>query len=776
MSYIGKSYIREDALLKVTGKAEYLADREELGTCHVKMVVSPYAHARIQNIDTREARKVDGVLAVVTGEQAHTLTGEEMADRPILAYRKVRYFGEPVALVVAQSVYAAKRAASLIKVICQPLPVVNSPSQAIQKNAPLVHEHMESYRKLVDTIRPVPGTNIAHHQRIRKGNPETNGAADVFIQSKISFPQADHAAMETRVAACEIKPNGVVVIESATQSPFVIKSLFRIFFNLRENQVIVHTPLVGGAFGGKSMVQLEYLVYIASKAVNGRRVKLVNTREEDIQTSPVHIGLDAKVTLGAAKDGRLKYAEILFLFDGGAYSDKAVDIVRAAANDCTGPYNIENVKCDSFCMYTNHPYATSFRGFGHPELTFAIERAMDKLAVQLHMDPLSLRMINAIRPGDFTPTQVQLTASMSGNLPKCLNRLKEIIQWEQGNYMKISENKVRAKGCSCFWKTSNIDVDATAGAVILFNGDGTVNLHVGVVEIGTGTRSVLRQLLAQKLDIPPDSIYVEMEFDTGVTPNYWKTVASRGMQMVGNAVVLAAEDAINQLKETASAVLRMDPSQLAISDGKVFAKEDPKINVDYKEICNGYTFPNGNSIGGQVIGRGDFIINRMTHLDPDTGSGRPGPDWTVGAEAVEVELDLTDFHYRLLNAVAVIDVGKVINPKLAEGQVMGAMNMGLSFASREPFVFTKQGRILNDQLRNYNITRFGEQPRYYVEFVETLSFFAPYGLRGVGEHGLNGMPAALGSALSTAAGVELNQLPLTPEYIWKRQVDPHHTL
>lgn len=276
------------------------------------------------------------------------------------------------------------------------------------------------------------------------------------------------------------------------------KKLISHFFNIDPGKVIVHVPLVGGAYGGKTAVQLEFIAYLCSKAVGGRQVKLTNTREEDFITSPVHIGLDAKIKLGSTKAGRLTATEITYLFDGGSYSDRAVIISRAAGIDCTGPYNIENVWCDSLCMYTNHPYAAAFRGFGHPELTFVIERSMDILADKLGMDPLELRLRNAILPGDTSATQILLNKSNLGNLPQCIQKLIELINWGEVDEAETEDGKVRAKGVSCFWKNSNTSLNAGGGAVLTFNLDGSINLICAAVEIGQGIKTALAQILAEK--------------------------------------------------------------------------------------------------------------------------------------------------------------------------------------------------------------------------------------------------------------------------------------
>lgn len=768
MNIIGQSVIRRDAWNKVTGKAVYTADMQDKNILYVQKLISPWAHALIKEVDVSKAQLVPGVRRIVTGGNL-PLTGEEIRDRYPIAFKKVRYHGEVVALVIADSPKIAKAASNLIRVIYQPLPVVNTPSQALTKNAPILHERLGEYQKIPEVL-PKPGTNIANHSKIRKGNKEKGwNESEVSIEEVFSFSPSDHAAMETRCSLAEITGEGEVIISSSSQAPFMIKRLISEYFKVEIGKVNVLTPLVGGAYGGKASVQLELLAYIASKAVGGRKVKVINSREEDMLTSPGHIGLEAKVKLGATRNGRLKVAEITYLWDGGAYSDKATDLSRAGAVDCTGPYHIENIFCDSLCMYTNHPYAAPFRGFAHSEVLFAFERTMDSLAQKLGIDPLVLRNLNAIKPGDTTPTQVRLNSSTVGNLPGCINELKKLMNWEEGAFKRISENKIIAKGISCIWKNSTIDTNASSGVVLTFNPDGSVNVNSGVVEIGTGTKTVLAQMVSDQLTIDFNKVYVQMDVYTKSTPEHWKTVASRGTLMAGRAVSKACDDAIRQLKTLASTVLKAPVEDMEIKNETVFWKEEPSKALPFKELAYGYKYPNGSSIGGQIIGRGSYIIPGITNLDKETGEGKPGPEWTVGAQGVEIEYNPINHRYKLLKAFSVIDAGKVLNQKMAEGQVMGAMSMGLAFAGRETFYFDQEGRVQNPQLRTYRPLRYGENPQYICRFLETPHLEAAYGARGLGEHGLLGMPASLGNGLSIAAGVPLNELPLLPELIWRKK-------
>ncbi|RYD04886.1 hypothetical protein N752_11920 [Desulforamulus aquiferis] len=346
-------------------------------------------------------------------------------------------------------------------------------------------------------------------------------------------------------------------------------------------------------------------------------------------------------------------------------------------------------------------------------------------------------------------------------------KLKQLINWNEGQVIQVSDRKVRAKGISCIWKTSTIDSEASSGVILLFNADGSINIESGVVEIGMGTKTILAQLLAEKLKMDINKIHVKMEVNTQTTPEHWKTVASRSTLLAGRALLKAADDVIMQLKDIASRVLMCSPDSLEVANEMVYVRNEPDIFIKVEDICYGYKYPNGYSIGGQIIGRGEYMLRHLTHLDHETGIGKPGPEYTVGAQGVEIEFDTRDYTYKILKACSVIDVGKILNLKAAEGQVMGAMEMGLNFGSSETFVFSQDGKVQNFRLRTYTPFRYGEHPEYIVEFVETPYIDGPYGARGVGEHGLIGMPAALANSLSAAAGVELNKLPLTPELIWR---------
>ena len=760
--------MRKEAWDKVTGTAKYTDDYIIPGILHAKLVTSSCPHGRIESVDISEASKIPGVKAVLTGESCAVLCGSLLEDRPPLAVEKVRYFGEPVAMVVGETEREAMEAVNKITVKYKPLTVVNLPSEAVAEKAPLIHENLVKYKKAVDDIYPETNTNIANRIKIRKGDMVKGWSeCDAVIEASFQLPKSDHIAMETRSARAEIHPDGQVIITTSSQSPFSVKKELSQYFQIEEGKITVKTPFVGGGFGGKAPVMLEILAYLASKSVGGKPVRIANTREEDIVSSPCRMGLEARIKLGATRDGFLKAAEMTYLVDTGAYTDIGPLLAKAVAVDCTGPYNIENVWCDSLCVYTNHPYSTSFRGFGHACYTFCMERALDKLSCALGMDSFDLRIKNAIAPGNTTPTQVKATSSNTGNLSACLEQLKSSINWREGARIDLGNGIIRAKGISSFWKTSDSPTDAVSGVLLTFNSDGSINLNSGVVEYGPGMKTPLAQILAERMKMDINRVHVKFEVDTQVCPEHWKTVASMTTFMAGRATFRAAEDLIGQLKRTASIALKCPPEDLEIANERVYFRPDPSFFVEFKDLVRGYKYPGGESVEGQILGRGSYIMNNLTALNRETGAGKAGPAWAVGAQAVEVELDLKDFTYRLINAATVIDAGKVLNPKTARGLVTGGMCMGLGLGSREAFDYSDAGKVLNTSLRTYKVIHIGEEPRYTVDFIETPQIDAPYGARGIAEHGIIGIPAALANALSTAAQTELDQLPVTPETIWR---------
>ena len=768
-THLGSSPVRTDAPAKVRGTLRFTDDLIRPGTLHAAVLYSPQAHAEIRRIDTAAAAAAPGVRGVFTGaDWPDILIGLYMGDKPPLARGKVRHHGEPVAVVVADDEAAALNALRLVKVEYAPLPALGCPRDALAPGAPVLHPDMAKYARIPD-IRPEPGTNIANRTKIRKGDiAKAFAEADAVIEGEFSFPPGDHVAMEPRVAIAEYGADGRLEIDSSTQSPFEVRNLLARALKLHERQIVVRAAPIGGGFGGKAGIMNEPLAALLAMRFPGRPVRLANSREADMLSSPGRCGLQARVRLAARADGTLLGADIEFLFDSGGYGDYAVNVSRAAAISCTGPYNIPAVKTDSLCVYTNHPFATAFRGFGHIELSYATERALDLLAERLKMDPADLRRRNAIREGDLTPTGAPMDEN-TGDLPACLAKVRERLEWDSKPHrVVLPDGRIRSKGISCFWKAPAIPTFTDAGAVLFFAEDGSATLSTGVIEIGQGAHEGLRMLVAEALQTDLDHVHVTRPVDTDRSPHDWATAASRSLFMAGRAALDAVADAVAQIKRVAAAPLQCSADDLDVAGGRVFVRTEPSRFLPLEKVVLGHVYPNGNSIGGPVIGRGWYITPDLTSLDPETGAGKPWLEWTLGAEGVEVEIDPADGAIRVLKAACAMDVGKVVHPALARGQVVGAMGMGIGYALTEGFVFDDRQTVQNGSLRDYKIQRYGEDPEYIVDFVETPQHDGPYGLRGLGEQGIVGMPGCLAQAVSLAVGRQMTALPMTPETIWKK--------
>ncbi len=764
---------RKEGWDKVTGKAKYTDDLPIAGYLTARLLTSPHAHAKIVNINTIHAWGVKGVKAIITGLDLTNLSGVVLQDRPLLAKDVVRYAGEPVAMVVAVDEAAALSAIRLITVEYEVLPHVLTPRAALNPDAPILHRDLGTYKRLVKDVYPQAGSNICGQYHIRKGDMAAGWAAsEAVVEESVTLPHSDHLAMEIRTARAEIGADGMVTITTASQAPYAVKQQLGECFSIPSGNIQVHVPLVGGGFGGKAPVLLEHLAYIASSKLNGRPVRVVLTREQDMAAAPCRMGLEAVIKLGADRTGKLQAAELRYWLDCGAYADISPYMAKSLAADCTGPYRMDNLYCDCLCVYTNHTYATSFRGFSHTEYTFCMERAMDELAKRIGMDPLELRLRNAIVPGDQTPTQVVATSSNMGNLSACLLKLKKLADW-QDEVCQIDEHTVRAKGVACLWKAANPPTNAISGAMVTFNSDGSVNLNTGVVEIGSGGKTQLAQILADKLQLDVKQVHVVMGVDTRLNPKHYKTVASMTGYMAGNAVLRVAEDILAQLRANGAQAFGCNPEDIIVENATVYARQSPEKRIPFKEIALGYKAQDGSSVGEPILGRGGFMLKGLAHLNPQTGKGQTGPAWTVAAQAVEVEYNRQDHTYRMISASTVMDVGMVINPAAMREMIRGGMAMGISLSSRESCTYGQDGRLQTPTLRNYKLMHIGQEPDYRVGFVETPESQSPYGVRSYAEHGVIGIPAALGNALSTAFGRQLITLPLTPETIWRTALEEH---
>jgi len=769
LKYVGRGISREDAADKVTGAARYTHDLVVPGMLHAALVTSPHASARIVRIETEAAERLPGVRAVLTGDGLCYRLGLYLQDKCILTREVVRYQGEPVVAVAADTLDVARAACRLIKVEYEPTDAVLDPREALNDGAPLVHPNLGSYEHMEGVFFPAAGTNIAHHQKIRRG--EFDAAfekAEVRLEASFYNPPVQHVPMETHATIAHVLPGDRVEIWTSSQSPYTVRHLMSVAFGLPHASIRVHVPYVGGGFGGKAGLGLEPLAYVLSRAAGSRPVRVVATREEEFNTLASRQGLHSTVEIGCTKAGKIEALKATYVWDAGAYADYGVNIGRAAAYSGAGPYAIPNCWIDSFVVYTNKVYGTAYRGFGHLEVLWGIERAIDQTARKLGMDPAEFRRANLLKEGDETITGEPFTSG-HGSPVGCLDAAADAIDWGTPCEKPAALHKVRGKGIAMLHKAPAMPTYTSCAAVIKLDEDGGADVLVSGVDYGQGTYTVLRQIAAEELRIPIERVHVTWECDTAFSPYDWQTVASRFAYMGGNAVIDAAADCLDQIRRVAAQALGADPEEIVCEDTAAFAREKPEERIPYEKLALGYTFPNGNSIGGPVIGHGRCIATGLTHLDPETGQGLPAQFWTYGAHGVEIEVDTETGEIEILKIATAIDAGKVLNPKLVVGQVVGGVIQGLGSTLWEGFRFDERGRFLNPSFVDYKIPTAKDLPRETEQiFLENPQPDGPYGARGVAEHPMISVPSAVGNALYDALGIEFATLPLTYERILMR--------
>jgi len=763
---VGTSVLRDDAIDKVTGAARYTTDLALPGMLHAAILTSPHASARIVGVDLEAARAVPGVRAVLVGSDLDVRLGLYLRDKRILARDVVRYQGEPVAAVAADTLDAAREACHRIRVEYEELPAVFDPRDAMAAGAPLVHPDLASYDHMRGVFFPKPGTNVAHHQKIRKGDARAAiAAADVRIEASFYNPPVQHVPMETHASIAQALPESRVEIWTSSQSPYTVRHLLSACLGLPHAAIRVHVPYVGGGFGGKAGLGLEPLATVLSRAAGGRPVLVTATREQEFNTTPSRQGLHSTIKIGATRDGRITALEATYVWDAGAYADYGVNVGRAAAYSGAGPYAIDHCSIDSYVVYTNKVYGTAYRGFGHLEVLWGIERAMDQMARKLGLDPAEFRRRNLLKEGDTTITGELFTAG-HGKPVECLDAVAKAIDWGRPSGAPSAPHKVRGKGIAMLHKAPAMPTYTSCAAVIKLDEDGAADVLVSGVDYGQGTYTVLRQIAAEELGLPIGKVHLTWDCDTALTPYDWQTVASRFSYMGGNAVIEAAADCLRQLKAVAAQALGVAPETIVCEDEVAFPVAEPDRAISYKDLALGYTFPNGNAIGGPIIGHGRFIATGLTHLDPETGQGRPAQFWTYGAHAVEIEVDTETGEIEILHIATAVDAGKVLNPLSCTGQVIGGVVQGLGSTLLEGFQFDDKGRLLNPSFVDYKIPTAKDLPRRMTPiFLENPQPGGPYGARGVAEHPMISVPSAIGNALADALGIDYTVLPLSPERV-----------
>jgi CO/xanthine dehydrogenase Mo-binding subunit len=769
---VGVDVPRVETIEKLTGDALYTGDLLLPGMLHAKVKKSPHARARILRIDTARAEALPGVHAVLTGHELDYKLGLYIVDKDILAKDVVRHFGEAVAAVAAESPEIAAEAVELIEVDYEVLTPVLDPMEAIKDDAPRVHPDLGDYAFVEAAFSPQPGTNVAHIQKVRKGDLEAGFAeAEWVIEREYTNPSVQHVPLETHVAIVQWKAGDQVTIWSSAQSPFTVRNLFCTAMRLPLNQVRVIVPHVGGGFGGKAGIHLEPLVACLSRKAGGRPVRLQATREEEFSLLPCRSALTYRIKTGVRSDGTITAQQMSMYWDAGAYADYAVNVTRASGFSSSGPYEIPNARVDAYTIYTNKPYGTAYRGFGHVEFFWGLERHMELVAQAIGMDSLEFRRRNLLKPGSLTMTGEVIT-DHTGNPLACLDAVSKAIDYgsltpDEAEHERRTGRKI-GKGVATLHKAPAMPSFTATASVVKMNSDGSVVVNLALMEIGQGCNTAIAQIAAERLRFPVERVKVAIERDTDKDPYDWQTVASKGLLLSGNATILACDNLLAQAYDVAAQVLRANVDDLDHDADRVFLKHRPSEGVTFAEMSIGYAFPNGNGIGGPLIGVGRYIAQGLTHLDKETGQGLPALDWTYGAHGVIVDVDPDTGEFDVLAISSAYDVGRVVNPGLVRGQCIGGMIQGLGTALCEGYIYDQQGRLLNPSFTDNKIPTARDLPaRVESAVVETAQVDGPFGARGVGEHPMISVAPAIGNAIQHATGAELMHMPIRFEDVWR---------
>ncbi len=767
-TYIGQSVVKVDGKEKVSGAAIYTDDIEfGPNLLYAEIVEGPHAHAMILSIDTSEAEKVPDVLAVVTGKDFPYNFGMYMQDRFIFAQGRVRFYGEQIAAVVARTPQAAKKAAKLVKVSYEPLPKVLNPLDAIKEGADLLHPNLKNY-KHVPWFFPKPETNIAHHRKIRKGDAEKGFAeADYILEDTYEVPRYSHCAIEFHAAVAKYDLSGRLTVWASSQSPHTQRNLFAAAFaplGIKHNDVRVIAPHVGGGFGSKAGVTMEIIAAAIAIKVPGHPVKVLWNREREFYNTYQRLGVVAKLKVGVKNDGRITALSHDLYWDAGAYVEYGANVVNAVGLSAIGPYKVDNVAIDSYCIYTNLPPGGPYRGFGYSEFLFGLESHMTRIAKHLGIDSVEIRRRNAIKEGDLTAYGAHMNPN---GLLQAIDAVAKEIKWNE-QPKSNDPNIAIGKGFSLFWKAPAMPPNAASSCFLKFNEDASLNLMVSGMDLGQGFLTVMAQIAAEILSVPTSKIRTENP-DTDRNPYEWQTVASHITWGCGNAVKKAALDARDQIFDLVARTKFLPKDMLYLEDEKVKCKTDPKFTLPLKEfIINGVQMEDGTFKGGPILGRGVFMPEfTSTNANPETSQGgHPNVHYTVGAAAAIVEVDKQTGKIKLKKIVEAVDAGKALNPGLVEGQIVGGILQGISTVLYEDMKFDHRGKLLNPNFTDYKIPTALDVPDEVVPIIiEVPQPDGPFGARGVGEHPMIPIAPMIANAIDDALGVRINSMPITAEKV-----------
>jgi CO/xanthine dehydrogenase Mo-binding subunit len=733
----GASVRRVGGYERVTGQQEFVGDIRLDDMLHVKLVTIDCAHARIHRIDTRRARALPGVREVVSAADLPAPMprfGPVYQDRPVIAAAETRFHGEPVAAVVADTEQLAQDAAALVEVHYEELPAVATVAAALDPSAPLVQDPQLR-------AGPHARTNLLSEWRFGWGETES-ATADHVLDNTYAFPMVTHFAIEPHCFLAAPDHDGVIVW-SAVQHPFVLQEVIARLLDLPMAKVRVHAPDPGGAFGGKQHAKYEPL--LALLAVRLRRpLRLELTLDETFQAVR-RTAFEIRLRSGFASDGTLCFQDVECNGLLGAYADIGPRVISKACYLMCGPYRVPNARIHARALLSHTPPATAFRGFGTPQVAWALESQMDEAARRLGLDRLEIRLKNLARPGEqFIPGD----KAADGNWAQSLRRAAQEIGW--GTPMPPGRGRGIAVG---------VKASATTGAsyaIVRLHFDGSATVLAATSDMGQGARTVLAQVAAQELGIGVDQIRVVMG-DTAIVPFDLQTSASRSVVFMGTAVLEACREIHAKLQGMACEAFGLSPESVQVTPGMI---RTPSRKLTFAELLSDVFA----GVRGEVIGVG----SRRAEAVSTHPLGGPPAFYEFSCTACEVEVDRETGEMLIVKHVSVADVGKALNPAQAESQDEGAAIMGLGHTLMEQLILDERGRILNLGALDYRVPTTKDVPLELRSLlVQNGDGPGPYGAKGAGEGGLFGVAPAVAAAVAEATGAVIRELPLTPERVWQ---------
>jgi len=735
---VGTSPARVGGIDRVTGHQKYVADLRMPGLLHAKLVTLPCARARLRAIDTRAALGAPGVRLVLSASDLPLPMprfGPQWEDRPVLAVDETKYHGEPVAIVAAETKELAEQAARLVRVDYEELPPVFTLPGALAPDAPLVQD---------PSLRPgdpLANTNVLREHRVEWGD-WSKVTAEAVVENTYTFPMVTHFAIEPHAFMAAPDGDGIAVWSSIQHPNWLQKVLSKIL-DLPLSKVRVYAPDPGGAFGGKQHAKLEPIVAFAALRA-GRPVRLVLSLEQTFQAVR-RASCEVHVRTGLRRDGRIAFQDVRADYLIGAYADIADRVVGKGSYPAAGPYNVPVVRIRARSILSHTTPSTAFRGFGNPQVNWAVESNLDEGARQLGLDRLEIRLRNLAHKGDaFIP----FDTPADGDWAQSVRKAAQLIGWSK------SLPPHRGRGIAVGIKSG--PTTGLSYSVVRLLADGSVVVFAGTSDMGQGARTVLAQIAAHELGAPLDWVAVVMG-DTAIVPYDQQTSASRSTVLMGNSVLHACRSIQAQLKAMAARLHKVSEAEVEVEEGRVRlpGRELPVVEVLKAGL---------GAMGGELIGVGEM----RKDADPKHPLRGAPAFFEFNCTAVEAEVDEDTGDVTIVKHVTVSDVGKSLNPLQVTMQDEGAAIQGLGHTLMEHYIYDERGRIRNLGAIDYRIPTSMDLPlELHSEAVENLDGPGPYGSKGMSEGALLCVAAAVGAAVSEATGVVIRDLPLTPERVWR---------